>query len=301
MAEKVYAARPGYDWYLFIDADTYVLFPTLTRWLSHLDPSKPRYIGSRSYVGNFPFAHGGSGYLVSKTAMEAIANSPGLANSLEDETRRTCCGDFMLAKAVHNVTGVRVTNVLPTINGEKPMTLPIGPDTWCKPLSTMHHLSPEEISTFWAWESKRFGRDEVTRHRDVFHAFVEPALVPEREDWNNLVSDALYLVEGYTDRKFSDGEIARAKHGDKPLSDAQAHAHESFEACGAACADEPKCLQYRWNDGLCQLGWSVRLGRPMKREAVHAKRWFSGWNLTRIDEFVQKQGECGEIKWPGLE
>jgi hypothetical protein len=299
MAEKVYALRPNYDWYLFIDADSYVLFPTIAAWLPHLDPTKPHYIGSRSFVGNFPFAHGGSGYLVSQAAMRGVAENPGLANRLEAETRRTCCGDFMLAKALHNTTGIRVENVHPVINGEKPATLPYSKDTWCRPLATMHHMNSEEISDFWAWESARFNgaeAGELTRHGDVFRAFVEPHLIPAREDWNNLSGDQMYLKQGYTDRKFSDGELSRAKKDG--LSEAETHAHESFEACAGACAGESRCLQYRWQDGMCQLGWSIRLGRPMKRDNVEKNRWMSGWNLTRIDDFVQQQKPCGKVEWP---
>ncbi|KAH6695102.1 hypothetical protein F5X68DRAFT_266729 [Plectosphaerella plurivora] len=299
IAEKVYAAKPEYDWYLFIDADSYVLFHTVVEWLKHLDPTKPQYIGSQSFVANFPFAHGGSGYLVSQAAMRGIAESPGLANSLEEATRHTCCGDWMFAKALYNTSSIKVNNVWPVINGEKPATLPFTKDSWCRPLATMHHMSTEEISTFWEWESARMNgpdKDKVTRHADVFRAFVEPRLVPHREDWNNLSNNQLYLKKGYTNRKFSDGEVNRAKK--EGLSEVEMHAHESFEDCAGACAEESRCLQFRYNDGLCQLGWSISLGRPMKRELERKSRWMSGWNLTRIEDFVREQGPCGEVEWP---
>ena len=40
MAEKAWRMMPGKDWYMFIDADTYVLWNSLAAWLGRLDPRK---------------------------------------------------------------------------------------------------------------------------------------------------------------------------------------------------------------------------------------------------------------------
>lgn len=78
-AEKVFTTRPHEDWYLFTDAHACVVFSTLMRWLVLRDPALPHYIGS---PGIFPFAHGQSGYLVSRSAMQVMflepSSSPGL-------------------------------------------------------------------------------------------------------------------------------------------------------------------------------------------------------------------------------
>jgi fringe-like protein len=112
MAEKVYALRPNYDWYLFIDADTYVLFPTLMQWLPKLDHTKSHYLGSVTMLGGYSFAHGGSGYLVSQTAMKAIGDHPGIANELEPIMSKVCCGDYVFAVSVDNTSKTRVRNMV---------------------------------------------------------------------------------------------------------------------------------------------------------------------------------------------
>lgn len=113
MAEKAYKMRPNYEWYLFVDADTYVVFPTLVQWLKQMDSSKPHYIGSVAQVAGFPFGHGGSGYLVSQAAMRAMFyGKTEVANKYDETIQHTCCGDYMWSKALNDETGIEVVNAV---------------------------------------------------------------------------------------------------------------------------------------------------------------------------------------------
>lgn len=113
MAEKAYRMKPGYDWYFFIDADTYVSIATLMQWLPQLDPHKPHYIGSVVYEGSFPFAHGGSGYMVSQSTMKSMFfGRNGVANSYDEPVQHVCCGDLMWGKAVKDLTGLDLENAV---------------------------------------------------------------------------------------------------------------------------------------------------------------------------------------------
>lgn len=113
MAEKTYAQRPDYDWYIFVDADTYVLWGTLVEWLKQLNPEDKLYVGSVALLGGFPFAHGGSGYLVSRGMMrDFLEGKEGVANKWDVAVKSTCCGDYMFSYALKNETGVDVKNVV---------------------------------------------------------------------------------------------------------------------------------------------------------------------------------------------
>lgn len=113
IAEKTYKLRPGYDWYLFVDADTYVLWSTLVQWLKLLDPSVKKYIGSATMISDFAFAHGGSGYLVSQAAMGGLFDGKeNVANEWDTLIHNECCGDYMFGRALHNKTGAMVQNVV---------------------------------------------------------------------------------------------------------------------------------------------------------------------------------------------
>lgn len=110
---KTYAMRPGYDWYLFVDADTYVVWPTLMPWLDMLDPSDAHYIGSVAYMGSFPFGHGGSGYLVSQAAMSKLFKGrTGVANRWDERATHECCGDYVFSLALKTETSIAVGNAV---------------------------------------------------------------------------------------------------------------------------------------------------------------------------------------------
>lgn len=113
MAEKTYKMKPGYDWYVFVDADTYVLWPNLVQWLGKLKSSRKHYLGSVAMMNNFGFGHGGSGYVLSKAAMEEFAGKhPGVGNKYDLRAKEECCGDYVFALAMHEVSNIPVHNVV---------------------------------------------------------------------------------------------------------------------------------------------------------------------------------------------
>ncbi|KAK0705822.1 hypothetical protein B0T21DRAFT_299118 [Apiosordaria backusii] len=304
IAEKTYNMRPNYDWYLFVDADTYVLWPNLVEWLKQLKPTKKVYLGSVTLINNFSFGHGGSGYIVSKATMEDfIGNNPGVGNQYDMRAKRECCGDYIFALALKDKTEVGVQQMWPTINGEKPATLPFGPSHWCHPIVTMHHMNAEEINTFWHFERKRYHRlaQSGTKARplvirDIFDEFLAPRLNDTREDWDNNADNRFYLDQS-NDRKWDDWMTNRMKKQDQ-YNEYERKAHESFEACGAACKSlGNECFMYRYKDGACSIANAFQLGKPLKK-ATGNDRTMSGWDVEKIKKWVAEQPACDEIHWP---
>lgn len=295
MAEKAYAMRPNYDWYLFVDADTYVAYPTLTEWLKHLDPSKRNYIGSVAMLGSLLFGHGGSGYLLSKATMQAMfGGRTNVANKFDEQAQHICCGDALLAQALKDEAGIEVINAWPTINGEKPHTLPYAEDGWCHPISTMHHVVAQDISDLYAFEKERKFAQPL-RIKDLYHKFMEPHLLEDRADWDNLSDDTVYLNTSMA--KYDEWEINRAKKDG--LSNEEAQAHKSFEDCKKACQSIDDCLQFRYQNYICRTSRKLKHGKPSAKENEEFKRFLSGWNVERIKAWIDKQGDCsGPVKWP---
>jgi len=155
-AQKSWDLAPGRDWYLFIDADTYISWANLFLWLARLDAKEKLYLGSQVDAGTQPFAHGGSGYLLSKPAMELLVaeDRKKVAAEYDREAATACCGDQELARSLAK-QGLNVTNARPIINGEKVSRFGFGPGMWCVPVVTMHHMMSEEVQDLWAFESKR--------------------------------------------------------------------------------------------------------------------------------------------------
>lgn len=157
MLIDTYHMRPDKKWYVFVETDTYVVWSNLLQWIDkHLDATKSLYLGSPAALGSQIFAHGGSGYILSGVAMhDFIGRNPEMVEEFDATVKDSCCGDAHLAKFLEEKGNIRVTGVWPMINGEKPNTLPFGPQHWCHPVMTMHHMTPEEVSTFWQYEQQR--------------------------------------------------------------------------------------------------------------------------------------------------
>lgn len=100
IAEKTWRQRPNYDWYLYVDADTYVAWPTVVEWLQRVNPKEQWYIGSVAFLGDFPFAHGGSGYLLSQATMKSFFDGKtDVSKEWDLDARIACCGDYLLSYA----------------------------------------------------------------------------------------------------------------------------------------------------------------------------------------------------------
>ncbi|KAI0025309.1 hypothetical protein F4780DRAFT_426800 [Xylariomycetidae sp. FL0641] len=297
MAEKAFHLRPNYDWYLFVDADTYVVWPNLIRWLSKLDPTKKQYIGSVTMINDFPSAHGGSGYLLSWPAMhDLVAGHPGTANRYDLRGRGYCCGDKMLAVALNETIDLGVTQAWPTINGEKPYTIPFGPRQWCQPIVTMHHLNSEEMSSFFDFEREFFEykapRSPIV-FKDIYEHFVAEHLLERREDWDNI-SDEVFFLDPEADHEY--WMVERAKR--TGLNAVEAKAHKSFDQCQTMCVKTKECFQFSYRQSVCSYRKGFLLGSPSDWQTDEDKRMTSGWDIKKIHKWIQEQGHCREPRWP---
>jgi hypothetical protein len=169
MVERTWSMRPDMEWYVFAEADTYVVWSNLVHWLrERADPVESPYVGSVALINGFPFAHGGSGYVVSGAFMKKMVELiPELAAKYDEKATTECCGDLLISMALDEV-GAKVKQAHPMFNGEKPNTLPYGPGHWCEPILTMHHMNPEEVSAVWQYEqtrTKSVSRQACTRQR----------------------------------------------------------------------------------------------------------------------------------------
>jgi hypothetical protein len=157
LVDKALRIRPSAKWYVFVEADTYLVWENLLTWLSTFDASEPHYIGSQMQIGEVIFGHGGSGFAISSPAMQMVAERRAAHLEEYDEfTAGHWAGDCVLGKALNDV-GVHVKWMWPILQAKSPggmnhATVTWGKRLWCYPVVSYHTVSPVEIATFWEFE-----------------------------------------------------------------------------------------------------------------------------------------------------
>ena len=313
MLLKTYKYRPDAPWYVFIEADTALIWDNLRTFLNKLDPKKPYYIGSPTYL-DIEFAHGGTGYIISQEAMEvAVGKHPDIATKYDKSVHGICCGDAMIGKVLLDEK-IKLSKAWPMMNGEKPSTLPFGTNQWCQPVMTMHHLTAQEVSQVWNFEQERrtqgitvsppqtppqtpfphlYLHPPLQRpllFMDIFNHFVKPTLLPHRDDWNNLSNDIIYTPppSDQPDKKY-----AGQKWTD--LSDPQRSSADSPDNCEKVCDADKDCFQWMHTDRECRIGRSIKMGGSKGME--QGRKFVSGWKFEKIEAFEKEMGNCSKVDW----
>ncbi|KAH6716806.1 hypothetical protein BKA61DRAFT_477275 [Leptodontidium sp. MPI-SDFR-AT-0119] len=278
--EKVWEFAPDKEWYIVIDADTYIVWSNLLHWLPSLDSAKNMFLGSVAFIGSTGFAHGGSGTVFSRSLMYDYAvTHNGTAARLDSKIHNLCCGDVMVSEALKEY-GNDLINIQPEFSGQKPGTIPYYTDYWCQPSLTMHHYNAEDMKAFHQFESDRENKSIPLTWAEIFGRLVRDQLqsMPAmQEDWDNYSSvvdvGSGILYEG----------VKRSTT-------------QNFEECAATCEANSECVQCAFDGEACYWGKAIRLGeRTMPKDG---KRWRSGWNQTRILDWISKQRRCDIVKFP---
>ncbi|KAK3623773.1 hypothetical protein LTR56_021426 [Elasticomyces elasticus] len=281
MVVRALELRPQAKWFVFVEPDTYLVWSNMLQWLPTLDPSEASYHGSEVQIGEDIFAHGGSAFLLSRPAMQRVANlyisEP---EEWHDRTAHHWAGDCILGTALAHA-GVPFTWAWPMFQGGNPadMDWTEAKDErklWCAPALSYHHFEPHEIESMWTFEQHRIsalaveppkksffgGRDTVLHHSDVFKQRVMPNISQVRDGWTNASPD---LVE----------------HSARIVKPAEAR----LEECQAICEAKGTCLQYAVSPIGCSTSDQVKLGRVS--QGVR-----SDWMMPRVERWVKNMDRC---------
>ena len=154
MTTKALELRPDAKWFVFIEADTYVFWPSLVRWLSFLDPTEPHYIGRRLNLGETKFAYGGNGIIFSAAALHKITElRTSKLKDYDQLTAKKWAGDAILGDLVADA-GIDIHSPTVVLSGEPPSEMDYaeapGNNPLCRynPIS-FHHMSSSEITSLW--------------------------------------------------------------------------------------------------------------------------------------------------------
>ncbi|KAI1774449.1 hypothetical protein F4818DRAFT_419961 [Hypoxylon cercidicola] len=306
MVDRALQRRPDAKWYVFIEADTYMIWQNMLEYLSKFDDKQPYYIGKHMYIGEVLFAHGGSGFALSNPAMRKVASYwRAHLEEFDHYTRDEWAGDMVLGKALKDV-GIGLFPAFPHLQGDSMSTLDwnvskLDRQPWCFAPITFHHASKAEFDLMWQFEQKwhrSHSERDAFRFRDVFKGLVYHYLQPNRPNWDSISTEIEYSDESLG--KLSDEERSR-------LSPAERQAPSSFKKCQVACESRPACIQFSYTPGRCSTSKELRLGYAAESQCSEyssaAGRCMdpgvkekgtdatpvvqSGWIMERVSSYMQ--------------
>jgi hypothetical protein len=274
MMEWTSYMRPESQWFVFIELDTYVNYDNLYRFLTHFNPRTAHYFGSPVFTKKkkkATYAHGGSGYVLSRGALEKIMafgrmfgenkHFPG-THFFGQDVKSYTSGDDVLAQVLKK-SGVPLRGYWPLFNGEPPHAVRFHKEQWCEAIITLHHLQDDDFTQLKKWEDARSHPERPLTYEELY-TMVEPHVQDKVDDWTNLSDDVRY------------------KQGSSPA--------KSFDKCHRACLQDGSCMQFEYTGLECRLQHSVRLGHHQPPDGE--RKWMSGWITSRIESFKRAHSPC---------
>ncbi|KAI0164758.1 hypothetical protein GGR57DRAFT_450485 [Xylariaceae sp. FL1272] len=301
MVDRALRDRPEAKWYVFVEGDTYLLYQNMVAYLSKFDADIPYYLGKHMYINGIFFGHGGSGFALSRPAVEKVSRHwLDHLTEYDELTQREWAGDAILGKAIKDA-GIDMFSAFPHLQGDSLTTIDwnvskLDREPWCFAPTTFHHVNRAEFEMLWEFEQEWITQyEDVPRFRDIFNSVVLPKLKPRVEDWDNLSSGMEY------------SEVIMSKEG-AALDQVEQEAHLSFDHCQDACLSKAACLQFSYNQkGVCFISNEVKLGHEIDKSCLeysdaagkctkHVEEGdtvaekdgiTSGWIMTRVAEYVR--------------
>ncbi len=151
---------PRVKWYIYTEADTYIFLPNLLTYLSNFDFREPYYLGRLAFKEGDEFAHGGSGFALSRGAWEkSFGTTPDIVQKSQQFTDAHGCGDHILGHVLkeHGVPfGEPDTEdkYIFGFNEDPHWRVYFTRPSWCQAVYSWHHVHNRDIARYYAFERK---------------------------------------------------------------------------------------------------------------------------------------------------
>jgi hypothetical protein len=160
--------KPDAKWYIFMEDDSYIFLPNLLRHLERFDYKDSWYLGSLAWIHGDYFAHGGSGFALSRGAWEqSFGKDPKIVDKFQAFTEEHGCGDHILGHVLKEY-GVQFGETYDEarfrygFNPESHWSTWFEQANWCSPVYSWHHTHGKDVARFynleqsWDFEQVRY-------------------------------------------------------------------------------------------------------------------------------------------------
>lgn len=313
MMAEAYRQFPDAKWYVMVEADTFLFWNQLVKWLSTLNENKQLLIGHPSFCDydgkSVMFSHGGSGIVMSKALMAAsFGQDDEYEHNHDDLIEKSAFGDALLTKSFYDAPKVHITELAEEggekFNSDPPRVLKFRRDVWCTPIMSFHHVTPSDTAHLYDFQRRieplLAGRDDLIRWADIWDEFMPQFLrkaLGEVSAWE--ADPASVHLKSPNAEPGEVGVVAwqAIEEWDSETTDTHT---ASAEECQTVCRSHADCLLWAWERepdsdrdrprGLCR--WTaefLRIGvtKPDKRDLT------TGWMAKRIAHWRAQFGCSG--------
>ncbi|KAK8057447.1 hypothetical protein PG996_011384 [Apiospora saccharicola] len=272
---------PRAKWYIYTEDDTYLFLPNVLRYLSAYDHREPHWLGGLGEMLGVTFAHGGSGFALSRGAWErSFGNRAGedLVAKYHTFVEGSSFGDYALGKVLNDFgvhlgdpqTNDRKEGGAWGFNGLPHWRHEFTQENWCKPVLSWHHAHSRDIAMYYELE-KSWNFEEVY----FYKLAIAPSLSRRKAWWDNqsgryhLTPQSVLTVERPEDA--SDGSL-------------WTKSWKSDMDCEAACQGWRSCVQWYYYQYECKLDDRIWLGHGYPESMRYRKEKLesvSGWLADR--------------------
>lgn len=294
---------PTAKWYLYTEDDTYLFLPNVLRYLSAYDHRESHWLGGRSKALGTTFAHGESGFALSRAAWEQSFGKGGdLVKKYQSFVDEAGSGDYALGKVLNDF-GVKFGENHGDegwswgFNSQPHWKTVFSRDNWCLPVLTWSHAHSREIASFHRMEKSwdptvsfeqtpRFERSRGVKadaceqkplnYGDFYTNIMAPALIKRKRWWDNLASR--YEVHASS---ASSSPRPDSVYDNQLWTDAW----KSVDTCEQACDGWSQCVQWYYDDDDCRMDDRVIMGHGYPKGMRYRKEKLesvSGWRTDRI-------------------
>lgn len=299
-------APPNTKWFIMIDDDTHILSSNIAKYLSTLESSHPYYIGSAAQAGSYTFAHGGSGVIFSRGALDKLFGPDAAKpqDELMDEYARKALyvspfGDLMASLILSEKANVFVNTEDKNADKAKLDMFKHGRDmfqgetvsstwlnvyNWCYPLGTFHHERPQELELLWEWEQTRAKNSDYLTYYDLYRDFILPYIAEEVPDW--LIPGGIVLN---AEKTAETPEMYKGK---------QIWPNSTQEHCKLACMSREDCLSWSFKYSECHVhekGLIKGAAARIHDASADKDTWISGFLIDRIRK-IRSEQRCDPLK-----
>ncbi|KAL4894854.1 hypothetical protein BDV59DRAFT_175088 [Aspergillus ambiguus] len=277
--------KPNAKWYVFMEDDSWIFLPNLARHLAKFNHEEPWYLGSLAWNNGKYFAHGGSGFVLSRGAwMKSFGQDPNIVEKFESFTEEHSFGDHILGHVLHEY-GIEFgerhgdNRFSYGFNPEAHWSTWYEPANWCKPVYSWHHTHGRDVARFYNLEQSWDFEKGALRYRDIYDEFVAPFLKSRVDWWDNWSSK--HEIRSNT------AEYAEPPNSVKS-ADVWRSAWKSVDACEAACVSWPECVQWSYYEDRCKMDTMILLGSGIPASDSRRETslpWTSGWLKRRVENW----------------